>query len=190
MAPSNPPLVKQAQEQQPQKKVQVWFQDEARFGQQGTLTKVWARKGSRPVAVKQTEYQWVYLFAAVNPVTGESSALLAPTVHTDYMNEHLRFISREAGPNTHVILVLDQAGWHMSKGLKLPENITLHHLPPYSPELNPIERVWAYLKSHYLANRVFTDYADLFAAGRDAWNALTESDLQDNCHTSWITTQY
>ncbi len=161
----------------------MWFQDEARFGQQGTLTKVWAPKGSRPTAIKQTEYEWVYLFAAVNPVTGDSSAMLAPTVNTGYMNAHLRFISEQAGPDKHVVLALDQAGWHVAKALKVPENITLHHLPPYSPELNPVERVWAYLKSHYLSNRVFEDYDDLFAASREAWNQLTESDLRSICHT-------
>ena len=64
----------------------MWFQDEARFGQQGTLTSVWADIGSRPQAVKQTEYEWLYLFAAINPLTGASSAMLAPTANTDYMN--------------------------------------------------------------------------------------------------------
>ena len=188
MGAAIPPLIKQIQGHRPDQKIEVWFQDEARFGQQGTLTHVWAPKGSRPTAVKQTEYEWVYLFAAVNPVTGDSSAMLAPTVNTEYMNEHLRFISREAGPDTQVVLVLDQAGWHVAKALKVPENITLLHLPPYSPELNPIERVWAYLKSHYLSNRVFKDYDDLFDASRDAWNTLTAADLQSICHTSWIPT--
>ncbi len=183
-----PPLIEQIQGDRPGKKVEVWFQDEARFGQQGTLTKVWAPKGSRPTAVKQTDYEWVYLFAAVNPVTGASSALIAPTVNTDYMSEHLRFISEQAGEDKHIVLVLDQAGWHVAKALKVPDNISLMHLPPYSPELNPIERVWAYLKSHYLSNRVFKDYDDLFDASRDAWNALTKSDLQSICHTSWIPT--
>lgn len=135
--------------------------------------------------MKQTEYEWVYLFAAVNPVTGASSALVAPTVNTAYMNAHLKFISREAGPDTHVVLVLDQAGWHVSKGLEVPDNITLYHLPPYSPELNPVERVWAYLKSHYLSNRVYLDDKELFAACCNAWNHLTDSRLQSLCHTSW-----
>lgn len=166
--------------------IEVWFQDEARFGQQGTLTKVWAPKGSRPTAVKQTEYEWVYLFAAVNPMTGDSSAMLAPTVNTDYMNEHLRFIGKQAGKDKHVVLVLDQAGWHVAKALKVPDNITLLHLPPYSPELNPIERLWAYLKSHYLSNRVFKDYDDLFTASREAWNKLTDSHLKSICNTDWI----
>jgi hypothetical protein len=130
-------------DQHPDQRIEVWFQDEARIGQQGTLTNVWAEKGSRPTAVKQTEYEWCYLYAAVNPLTGASSALVAPTVNTELMNEHLRFIAAEAGPGVHVVLVLDQAGWHMAKALKIPESITLLHLPPYSPELNPIERIWA-----------------------------------------------
>ena len=136
--------------------------------------------------MKQTEYEWLCLFAAVNPVTGQSSSILAPTVNTDFMNQHLRFISKEAGPDKHIVLILDQAGWHVSKGLKVPDNITLHHLPPYSPELNPVERIWAYLKSHYLSNRVYDDYDDLFVVCRDAWNRLTESDLQSISSNSWL----
>ena len=131
----------------------MWFQDEARVGQQGTLTRRWGLRGSRPTAIKQTEYEWVYLFGAVNPITGDSSALLAPTVNTESMNHHLRFISERVEPDIHVVLVLDQAGWHLSKGLRIPANITLLYLPPYSPELNPVERLWAYLHSHYLSNR-------------------------------------
>ena len=136
--------------------------------------------------MKQTEYDWIYLFAAVNPLTGNSSAMLAPTVNTDYMNAHLRFISREAGPDKHVVLVLDQAGWHVANGLRIPKNITLLHLPPYSPELNPIERIWAFLKSHRLSNRVFVDYDDLLASGRSAWNSLATDQLQSICRTEWI----
>lgn len=137
--------------------------------------------------VKQTEYDWIYLFAAVNPLTGDSSAMLAPTANTDYMNAHLRFISRQAGPHKHVVLVLDQAGWHLARDLKLPDNITLLHLPPYSPELNPVERIWAFLKSHCLSNRVFVDYDDLLASGRLAWNSLTDDQLQSICRTEWLT---
>ena len=165
----------------------MWFQDEARFGQQGTLTSVWADIGSRPQAVKQTEYEWLYLFAAINPLTGASSAMLAPTANTDYMNEHLRFISEHAGDDTHIVLVLDQAGGHVAKDLRVPHNITLLHLPPYSPELNPVERVWAYLKSHYLSNRMYLDYDDLFDVAGDAWRQLTDTRLQSICRTVWLT---
>ena len=113
--------------------------------------------------------------------------MLAPTVNTEFMNAHLRFISQELDPDAHAVLVLDGAGWHVAGALQVPDNITLLPLPPYSPELNGMERVWAYLRSHYLSNRVFEDYDHLFAAGREAWNALSEADLRSICHTEWIT---
>lgn len=167
--------------------VEVWTQDEARIGQQGTLTSVWAPTGSRPTAVKQTEYEGLYLWAAVNPVTGESCAIITPTVSTTLMNEHLRQISSQAGPERHVVLVLDRAGWHVAKALAVPPNLTLLHLPPYSPELNPTERVWGYLRSHYLGNRVYKDYDDLFDHCTISWNRLDEECLRSITHTAWIT---
>ncbi len=187
MGPGRPLFVEAQRQKHPDKQVEVWFQDEARFGQQGTLTHVWAEKGSRPTAVKQTEYEWLYCFAAVDPLTGESCAILTPTVNTGYMNAHLKAISRQVGEHKHVVLVLDNAGWHVSKSLRVPKNITLLRLPPYSPELNPVERIWAYLKSHYLSNRVFKDYNDMMNACTDAWNRLDESRLRSLANTPWLT---
>jgi putative transposase len=166
----------------PDQPLEWWVQDEARIGQQGTLTSVWAETGSRPQQVRQTEYQWVYVYAAVNAVTGASSAMLAPTVNTDYMNAHLEFIT--AG--SHAIVVLDRAGWHVAKALKVPANLTLLHLPPYSPELNPVERVWAYMRSHYMSNRVFKDYDELFDLTAAAWNRIEQERLKSICHSEWI----
>jgi len=170
----------------PAQRVEVWFQDEARIGQQGTLTNVWAPVGSRPTAVRQTEYEWCYLFAAVNPITGASSAMVTPTVHTMLMDQHLAFISREVGPQVHVVLVLDRAGWHVAKALKVPQNITLLHLPPYSPELNPAERIWGYLRGHHLSNRIYQNYDELFTETTTAWNRLDSTRLQSLTATEWI----
>ena len=150
------------------------------------MTRRWGLTNSRPTAVHQSEYEWVYLFGAVNPLTGDSSALLAPLANTEYMNHHLRFISEQAGPEVRVILVLDRAGWHRSQALQVPANITLLPLPPYSPELNPVERLWAYLRSHYLSNRAYRDYDDLFQACGKAWNQLTPEQLCSICRTEWI----
>src|SRR5688500_20156585 len=86
--------------------------DEARFGQQGTITDVWARAGSRPRAVRQTRYDWVYLYAAVEPTTGASAALVAPYVNTVTMNAFLRILERERASDEHFVLIMDQAGWH------------------------------------------------------------------------------
>jgi hypothetical protein len=172
--------------------VEVWFQDESRFGQQGSLTHVWAKRGSRPACPRQTEYKWVYLFGAVCPATGQSSGYLMPTSDTYCMNLHLAEISRTAGPDVHVALVLDQAGWHGSKGLNIPDNITLVPLPAYSPELNPMELVWLYIKSHYLSNRVYLDHEALYAAGTDGWNRFTQDPItaQSLCNFSWIQSAY
>lgn len=137
--------------------------------------------------MKQTEYEWLYLWAAVNPLTGESVAFLGPTVDTAYMSEHLRMISEQVGPDRHVVLVLDRAGWHVSKDLKVPSNITLLHLPPYSPELNGVERVWGYLRSHHLSNRVYKSYSHLFDETSVAWNRLDETLLSSLTRTGWIT---
>lgn len=173
-------------DQHPEKRVEVWLQDEMRFGQQGTKTIVWGVTGSRPKTVKQTAYEWCYVFAAVNPVTGNNSALVAPSVNTELMNEHLRFISEEAGPDVHVVLVLDQAGWHRSKALKIPSNLTPLPLPPYSPELNATEKLWGFIRSHYLSNRLYRDYDHLFTTACEVCRQVDESRIKSVCRTSWI----
>jgi transposase len=166
--------------------VRVYFMDEARFGQQGTLTRTWAQRGSRPTAVKQTRYEWLYLYAAVEPATGQSTALLAPHVNTDVFNTFLQMLSTDLSPADHAVLIMDQAGWHVTKKLRVPDNVTILFLPPYSPELNPIERLWAYLRSHYLANRAYNDYEHLMQAAGEAYRKLTPERLRSICHCDYL----
>ena len=93
----------------------------------------------------------MYGFGAVCPQTGDALALVVPEVNTAMMNRWLQELSHSVGRDVHGVLVLDRATWHRAKGLLTFPNIPLLYLPPYRPELNPIERVWSYLKSHYLA---------------------------------------
>ena len=174
----------------PEKKVRVFLMDEARFGQQGALTKVWALRNSRPTAVKQTRYEWVYFYGAVDPLTGDATALLLRHVNTAHMNAFLEVFGESLSADEHAVLVMDNAGWHHSKGLTIPENVTPLYLPPYSPELNPIERLWAYLKSHHLSNRAYETYERLLDAGVEAWNSLTKERLASVCATAWLTPDY
>jgi transposase len=167
-------------------RVRTLFMDEARLGQQGTLTRVWARTGSRPTAVRQTKYEWVYLYAAVEPATGESVALLAPNADTGTMNVFLRMLSKELKADDHAVLILDRAGWHKSKALVVPDNVTCLLLPAYSPELNPVENLWHYLRSHYLSNRAYRDYDHLLEAGCEAWRALTPDVLKSVCRCTYL----
>jgi transposase len=166
--------------------VRVFFMDEARFGQQGTTTRLWAPRGSPPTAVKQTRYEWLYLFAAVEPASGESVALQSPSANTRVMDVFLTMLARVLGPQDHAVLILDGAGWHKSKKLRVPAQVTILHLPPYSPELNPVERLWAYLRSHYLANRAYDDYQHLLDAGAQAWQQLTPELLRSLCACPYL----
>lgn len=152
--------------------MEVWFQDEARVGQQGTLTRIWAPRGSRPRAPRDTRYTWAYIFGAVCPDRGATAALVMPHADTAAMNAHLAEISRTVSEGAHAVLVLDGAGWHASKALRIPDNITLLQLPPYAPELNPVENVWAYLRANRLAISVFQTYDDIVARCCDAWNSF------------------
>lgn len=161
--------------------------DEARFGQQGTTTRLWARRGTRPTVVKQTRYEWLYLYAAVEPATGISVALQAPQVNTGTMSVFLRMVSESLEPRDHAVLIMDQAGWHVSRRLVVPSNITILLLPPYSPELNPVERLWGYLRSHYLSNRAYKGYQHLLDAGAAAWQCLTPERLRAVCACPYLT---
>jgi len=157
------------------KPVEIWFQDEARVGQQGTLTRLWARRGSRPPAPRDRRYEWAYLFGAVCPARARGAALVLPAVNTEAMNLHLVEIGRAVAPGAHAVVVLDGAGWHGAKALDPPDNISLLTLPPYSPELNPAENIWQYLRQNFLANRVFDDYQAILDACCDAWNAFANA---------------
>jgi transposase len=151
------------------KRVRVYFQDESRFGQQGTTTNVWARRGSRPTAVRQTEYKYLWVLGAVCPETGHSDGLLSPQLNTKIVNIYLQQFSQTLAADEHAALIWDGAGFHTSGELNVPANVTIIQLPAYSPELNPIENLWHYLKSHYWSNRAYADYDELEKAAIHAW---------------------
>jgi hypothetical protein len=150
----------------------TYYQDEARFGQHGTLTRVWAKVGSRPRAIRQTNYDYLYVFTAVCPETGDAVGLVAPHVNTGTMNAFLGQLARELPADVHAVMVLDRAGWHTSGTLHVPPNVTLVHLPPKSPELNPVENLWHYLRSHHWSNRLYATWEDLKTAAVDAWRRV------------------
>lgn len=155
------------------KRIQIWFQDEARIGQKGRVTSRWWVRGERPVGLCDRRFTSAYLYGAICPATGENFALVFPKVSTPAMTLFLDGLSRSVAPDVHILLVLDQAGWHKARTLTVPDNITLLSLPPYSPELNPIERVWLYLKERFLSHRLFDGYEAIVQAVCNAWNAMT-----------------
>ena len=150
------------------KPLEIWFQDEARVGQQGTLTRIWAERGTRPRAPRDTRYIWSYIFGAVCPERAEAAALIMPHADTQAMSAHLAEIAKTVASGAHALLILDGAGWHGSAELEVPDNITLLKLPPYSPN-SPMENVWAYLRTNKLAISVFDNYEQI-RQGCEAWN--------------------
>jgi hypothetical protein len=126
--------------------VEVWFQDEMRVGQKNKLTYRWARKGSRPRAAHDQRTQSTYLFGAVCPEHGTGAALVLPFCNTEAMQLHLNEIAARVTAGAHAILILDQAGWHGAKDLKIPRNLSLLPLPPRAPELNSQENIWQFMR--------------------------------------------
>jgi transposase len=161
------------------------FFDEARFGLQTTISSMWRKVGlTLNVKVKQG-YENFYLFGAVSPITGECFPLILPRVDTDMMNLFLSEMKKEY-PEDRIILIMDRAGWHVSKELIIPDNIEIIFLPAYSPELNPVERLWKHIKASSTHNRLFNTLNELEAALIRFFEKLTDSSLQTLCSCHYL----
>jgi hypothetical protein len=136
--------------------VEVWAQDESRLGLKPIVRRVWSPKGVRPIAVGHHRYQWLYLSGFVQPATGQTEWLLLPRVSIGAMQQVLELFAQscQVGSHKQVLLVLDNAGWHTSRQLVVPEGIHLFYLPAATPELQPAERLWPLVREA-LANETF-----------------------------------
>ena len=103
---------------------------------------------------------------------GKAAGLVMPRADTQALNAHLAEIARTVEPGAHALVMLDQAGWHTSSTLEVPRNITLMALPPRSPELNPVENLWQFMRDNWLSNRVFQSYGDILDHCCEAWNKI------------------
>jgi transposase len=159
--------------------------DESRFGTHSKIGHGWFVKGQRtPVRVK-LGFQNFYLYGAISPVSGESFSYIIPRCNTECMNFFLKELSSEFS-NEQLILIMDGAGWHKSGSLVIPSNIKIIHLPPYCPELNPIERLWQYIKKHILRNVVYESLDDLEDKLIDFINLITPDTLKQVCSASYM----
>lgn len=160
------------QQSHPQKSIELWSMDEHRIGLKPILRRIWAPKGATAVANVSPRYQWMYVYAFVHPESGRSSWFLLPSVNTEVFSQVLELFAQEvgAGADKEILLILDGAGWHKSASLSLPQGVQLLFLPPYSPEIQPAERLWP-LSNEPLANRTFSslDELELVQAERCRW---------------------
>ena len=154
--------------------IELWFQDEARIGQKNNITRRWARRGTRPRAPHDQRTKWTYIFGAICPAKGKGAGLILPFCNTHAMNLHLAEISVAVAPGTHAVLLLDQAGWHLTPKLSIPKNITIMPLPSRAPELNPVENIWQFMRDNWLSNRVFNSHEEIVALACEAWNKLVD----------------
>lgn len=169
------------------KQVDIWFQDETRVGQRGTVSRIWAEKGTRPRIVQQQQFDSAYIFGAACPQKDEAVALVLPETNTQGMNLHLQTISSAVPEGRHAVVVADRASWHTTDKLVIPENMSLLPLPPYSPELNPVDRIWEQLRQTQLANRCYEGYEAIVNTCCEAWNAFAETvgAIKSLCSRKW-----
>ncbi|WP_341476156.1 IS630 family transposase [Crocosphaera subtropica] len=153
----NLPLkVKKLQEKSKKATVEVWFFDEHRVGLKPIIRKVWSPTGERPKAIVQHRYEWLYVYGFVEPKTGKTLWYLIPRVNNKWLSLVYEAFAEDVGLNKDkiIFLVEDNAGWHRSQKLKIPNGIIVEFLPAYSPELQPAERLWT-LVDEPLVNEYF-----------------------------------
>lgn len=158
--------------------------DEHRVGLKPILRRVWARRGTHPIAPVDPGYEWLYVASFVHPESGKSSFWLLSGVDGPVFDLLLKAFAEEqgVGPRKRILLVLDQAGWHGSHKVKPAEGLSLLPLPPYSPELQPVERVWP-LVDEPLANRAFATLAEVEAVLEARCTQLSTLPEQIRAHT-------
>ena len=178
----------QAHREAPERPIEVWAFDEHRLGLKPLQRRVWAKTGKRPLARSSHKYKWLYLYAFVRPQSGAVEWWLASSVSVSLFQAVLQAFAEAvgAGKTKTIVLVLDNTGWHVSKKLKLPRGIKLCFLPPYSPELQPAERLWP-LTDEAVANKAFDSLQELSQTLDARCSALTDQPdlLKAHTHFHW-----
>ncbi len=168
--------------------MRLMFQDEGRFGLLGNPRRCWAPAGVRPVVGARLVRKFSYAFAAVCPHDGVMDSLVLPWVNAQTMSLFLSTVS-ERHAHEFIVMVMDQAGWHIASALEVPTNMRLVLLPPYSPEINPAEHIWSTLREDCVGNTVFAnmDAADkALSAGLKSLESSPER-MQSITGFNWIT---
>jgi transposase len=164
---------------------EVFFFDEARFGTHSRIGHGWFKTGQRTPVKKKLGFKNFYIYTAASPKTGSDFSILAPNVNTEWMNTFLQEMSLWLN-GKKVCIIMDQAGWHRANDIILPDNIIIIYLPPYSPELNPVEKLWQYIKDNVLKNVVYETLKDLEEVVCGFINKLCASTIKSVCNVSYM----
>lgn len=163
----------------------ILFFDESRFGTHSKIGHAWLQKGMRSPKKMKLGFKNFYLYGAACPSDGSLFTLILPEVNVICFNIYLKEISSYY-QNDNIILVMDGAGWHHSKDIELPENIKIVHLPPYSPELNPVERLWQYIKRYTIRNVVYDTLDELTDKLVEFIRAITPETISSVCSCNYL----
>lgn len=164
----------------------VFFFDEGRFGLKTPQGRCWARKGKRKLVKVQPGYKNFYIYSSVAPGQQDSFTFFLPWVNTEMMNLYLQELSSEYWA-TKILLIMDQAGWHKSKDLIIPPNIKIEYLPPYSPELNPVERLWQWIKRDSCRNRIYASEEEMTNTLLTTIIEMPKEKMDSLCRCSYLT---
>ena len=161
------------------------FQDEAGFGRISKPRSCWVKGSQRPRVPCHHIREYRYAYGAVDPHDGEHFFIIAPYCNSDWMNCFLKELS-EFYPDDHIILVMDNASWHKSGTLVIPENIEFAYIPPYTPEMNPIEQIWAEIRKRGFGNRIFNTLDKVIGQLEETIRTLKNSDIESITGRPWI----
>ena len=152
-------------------------EDEGRFGRISNTRSAWAPAGYRPVSPKQVIRKFIYVYAAVCPSLGKMTTLILPFANSEMMTIFMDQVSKDF-KESFIIMLVDRAGWHMSKSLKIPENIRLIPQPAHSPEVNPVEHIWDELREKHFHNKAFNSLDEVentLCKGINLMNSFSEN---------------
>ena len=165
--------------------VKLMFMDEAGFGRISKPNACWCAPGIRPCVPCHHIREYRYAYGAVEPRTGNSAFLIMPNCDTDCMNVFLKFLS-EQYPDNRILLCCDGAAWHKSQRLQVPENIELFFIPPYTPEMNPIEQIWREIRTQGFKNRIFHSLEHVVDQLCKTIRELSHSTVRSITNRLWI----
>jgi putative transposase len=165
-------------------KIRLFFMDEATFGRISEPSKCWAPNGIRPIVPCQMVREYMHVYGAVEPLTGEKFFIIAPKCNTEWTNAFLAELSKKYA-NDYILLPMDNASWHKSKTLTLPDNIRPFYLPPRTPEMNPIEQLWPEVR-HDFKNKLFNSIDLVVQQLCISLNSLSRDTVKSVTDREWI----
>lgn len=169
----------------PNSKIRLFFQDEAGFGRINKPKRCWCPKGVRPSVPCLQTREYRYAYGAVEPQTGDSFFLVLPSANTICMNIFLSELSKKYADD-YILLVADGASWHKSKALNIPENIKIIHIPPYTPEMNPIEQIWKEIRKIGFKNEIFATLEKVVDRLCETIVSLSKNSIKSITGRDWI----